>query len=71
MERIVLPLASALLLGLSATSVVAADHPNGDLPNAGAADRTKPDDEPAKCPIKKAIDGKACCFQNDPALTKP
>jgi len=71
MERIVLLLASALLLGLSATSVVAADHLNGDLPNTGAEDRTKPDDEPAKCPIKKAIDGKTYCFQYDPAVTKP
>ena len=32
---------------------------------------SKPDDEPAKCPIKKTIDGKTYCFQNDPALTKP
>jgi len=27
--------------------------------------------EPAECPIKKTIDGKTFCFQNDPALTKP
>jgi hypothetical protein len=27
--------------------------------------------EPAECPIKKTIDGKIFCFQNDPALTKP
>jgi hypothetical protein len=26
--------------------------------------------EPAECPIKKTIDGKTYCFQNDPALTK-
>jgi hypothetical protein len=25
----------------------------------------------AECPIKKMIDGKLYCFQNDPALTKP
>jgi hypothetical protein len=24
----------------------------------------------AECPIKKVIDGKLYCFQNDPALTK-
>ena len=24
----------------------------------------------AECPIKKTIDGKTYCFQNDPALTK-
>jgi len=72
MERIVLLLAGALLVGLSATTVVAADpmqDRNGNLP--GAKDQAKPDDEPAKCPIKKTIDGKTYCFQNDPALTKP
>jgi hypothetical protein len=25
----------------------------------------------AECPIKKTINGKTYCFQNDPALTKP
>jgi len=74
MESIVLLLAGALLLvlGLSAMTVVAADRMqgrNGNLP--GAEDQSKPDDEPAKCPIKKTIDGKTYCFQNDPALTKP
>ena len=72
MERIVLLLAGALLLGLSATTGVVADpmqDPNGDLPHA--EDQSKSDDEPAKCPIKKTIDGKTYCFQNDPALTKP
>ena len=27
--------------------------------------------ETAECPIKKTVDGKTFCFQNDPALTKP
>ena len=61
-------------IGLSAAAVVAADpmqDPKGDLPGAGTEDQSKPDDEPAKCPIKKTIDGKTYCFQNDPALTKP
>ena len=74
MERIALLLAGALLLGLSAAAVVAADpmqDPKGDLPGAGTEDQSKPDDEPAECPIKKTIDGKTYCFQNDPALTKP
>ena len=71
MERIVLLLAGALLLGLSATTVVAADPMQDRNGNPGAEDQGKPDDEPAKCPIKKTIDGKTYCFQNDPALTKP
>jgi hypothetical protein len=74
MERIALLLAGALLLGLGAAAVVAADPMQdlkGDLPGAGMDDQSKPDDEPAKCPIKKTIDGKTYCFQNDPALTKP
>ena len=25
----------------------------------------------ADCPIKKTVDGKTFCFQNDPALAKP
>jgi hypothetical protein len=40
----------------------------GDLPVIAPDDQAKP--EPAECPIKKTIDGKTYCFQNDPALTK-
>jgi len=74
MERIVLLIAGAFLLGLGATTVVAADpmqDPKAALPATGTEDQSKPDDEPAKCPIKKTIDGKTYCFQNDPVLTKP
>ena len=35
-----------------------------------AADDKGTQAEPAECPIKKTIDGKTYCFQNDPALTK-
>jgi hypothetical protein len=73
MERISLLLAGALLLGLGTTTSVAAESiqdSKGDLSRAGTEDQ-KPDEEPAKCPIKKTIDGKTYCFQNDPALTKP
>jgi hypothetical protein len=74
MERTVLLLAGALLVGLGATTAVAADpmqDPKADLPRTGTEDQSKPADEPAKCPIKKTIDGKTYCFQNDPVLTKP
>jgi hypothetical protein len=57
-------LASLVLLFL-AGPVVAADstHPANDAPAAA-------DDKGKQCPIKKTIDGKTYCFQNDPALTK-
>jgi hypothetical protein len=74
MERIVLLSAGALLLGLGTPTSVAAEpiqDSKGDLPRAGTDDQSKPDEEPAKCPIKKTIAGKIYCFQNDPALTKP
>jgi hypothetical protein len=74
MKRIVPMLAGALLIGLGATAFGAADDPiqdsKGDLPRAAAGDQSNPA-EPAECPIKKTIEGKTFCFQNDPALTKP
>jgi hypothetical protein len=69
MKWIVLLLAGGLLLSLGASAVVAA--PKGDPSGVRGEDQGKPDDEPAKCPIKETIDGKTYCFQNDPALTKP
>jgi hypothetical protein len=64
---------ASLVLLILARPVIAADsrHPASDAPYAPSA----PDDkgtqgEPAECPIKKTIDGKTYCFQNDPALTK-
>lgn len=70
--RTMMPLlATALLFGLGIATARAAEPaaPSG-APDAEKQDRSKPD-EPAKCPIRKTIDGKLYCFQNDPALTKP
>lgn len=68
MRKMIPLLAAALLLGLGIATARAAEPavPSG----AATQDRSKPD-EPAKCPIRKTIDGKLYCFQNDPALTKP
>ncbi len=64
-------LAAALFFGFGVVTALAAEPaaPSG-TPGAETQDQSKPD-EPAKCPIKKTIDGKLYCFQNDPALTKP
>jgi len=55
---------------LLASSVFAADstHP-ANAPPTAADDKGK-QAEPAECPIKKTVNGKTYCFQNDPALTK-
>ncbi|MGE5261050.1 MAG: hypothetical protein ACM3MH_09265 [Actinomycetota bacterium] len=42
---------------------------SGAHPQSGASDTDKFRGN-AECPIKKTIDGKLYCFQNDPALTK-
>jgi hypothetical protein len=65
-------LASSILLVLGDAPVFAADstHPANDASPAATDDKGKPS-EPAECPIKKMIDGKLYCFQNDPALMKP
>ncbi len=64
-------LAAALLLGLGIAGARAAEPAAPSAaPSAATQDERKPD-EPAKCPIRKTIDGKLYCFQNDPALTKP
>jgi hypothetical protein len=72
MKAIVPLLASTVLLFLGAATVIAADStpPQGDLPRTAADEKGK-QRELAECPIKKTIDGKTYCFQNDPALTKP
>jgi hypothetical protein len=63
-----------LLLISTATALFAADNSApATAPAKGeitAVDQALPA-EPAECPIKKTIDGKTYCFQNDPALTKP
>ncbi len=65
-------LAGTALLILGVTAGVAAESTKsqGHAPEAAVPDKGKPT-EPAECPIKKTIDGKTYCFQNDPALTKP
>lgn len=45
------------------------------VPSAGDHPQTSDSDQgkhtgTAECPIKKTINGKTYCFQNDPALTK-
>ena len=65
----IVPLLASLVV-LLACPVFAADstHPGSSAP--AAADDKGKQAEPAECPIKKTIDGKTYCFQNDPALTK-
>ena len=66
----IVPLLASLVL-LLACPVFAADStlPATAAAPAAADDKAK-QAEPAECPIKKTIDGKTYCFQNDPALTK-
>jgi hypothetical protein len=71
MNKIVPLLASTALLSLSYAAAVAAESPDAhDDPSRTAVDEKRKQSEPAECPIKKTIDGKTYCFQNDPALTK-
>lgn len=65
-------LASSLLLLLYAGPVAAAEstQPANGQGQTDASDNGKHTGT-AECPIKKTIDGKTYCFQNDPALTKP
>ncbi len=48
-----------------------ATGPSGFSTTSGSAGSEGKTGESAECPIKKVIDGKTVCFQNDPALTKP
>jgi hypothetical protein len=69
MNKIVPLLASTALLSYAAA--VAAESPDAQSnPSRTAVDEKSKQSEPAECPIKKTIDGKTYCFQNDPALTK-
>ena len=69
MSKTIRLLASLVLLILASPVVVAdSRHPASDAP--AAADNKSKQADPAECPIKKTIDGKTSCFQNDPALTK-
>ena len=57
-----------------ATPLLAEDKaagPSGFSTTSGSAASEGKTGESAECPIKKTIDGKTICFQNDPSLTKP
>jgi hypothetical protein len=73
--KTVSPLTVAMLLGLSATAPAAAEEPetgpSGFSAATESANSKGKTGESAECPIKKTVDGKTLCFQNDPALTKP
>jgi len=75
MRKTVRLLATGVLLVLGTAAVAAADsvQSTGDRPQTGASGSNNDNDKhtgTAECPIKKTIDGKLYCFQNDPALTK-
>ena len=65
----IVPLSASLVL-LIASPVFAVDSTHTGSAAPSAADDKGKQAEPAECPIKKTVDGKTYCFQNDPALTK-
>jgi hypothetical protein len=74
MRKTVSLLATGVLLVLGTAAVAAAESTQSttDSPQTGASDSDQGKHAgTAECPIKKTIDGKTYCFQNDPALTKP
>jgi hypothetical protein len=73
MRKTVRLLATGILLVLGTAPVAAAESTQSttDSPQIGASDSDQGKHTgTAECPIKKTIDGKTYCFQNDPALTK-
>jgi hypothetical protein len=74
MKRMLLPLIAACALGCGATALVAAEPatgPSGFPAATESANSKGKTGDSADCPIKKTVDGKTFCFQNDPVLTKP
>ena len=74
MDRMVLPVSVAVLLGIGATALSAAEPstgPSGFSAATESANSKGKTGDSADCPIKKTVDGKTFCFQNDPALAKP
>ena len=74
MKRMLLPLMAACVVGCGATYLFAAGSttgPNGFPAATESANSKGKTGESAECPIKKTVDGKTFCFQNDPALAKP
>ena len=73
MRKTIRLLAGTVLLVLGTAAVAAAESVQsaGDHSQTGASDNDNDKHTgTAECPIKKTIDGKLYCFQNDPALTK-
>ena len=74
MNRMVLPITVAVLLGFGAVVLCAAEssigHSGFSAATENASSKGKTGDS-ADCPIKKTVDGETFCFQNDPALAKP
>jgi hypothetical protein len=58
-----------VVLGTMPVAAAEATQPANVDAQTGASDKDKHMGT-AECPIKKTIDGKTYCFQNDPALTK-
>jgi hypothetical protein len=58
-----------VVLGTMPVAAAEATQPANVDAQTGASDQDKHTGT-AECPIKKTIDGKTYCFQNDPALTK-
>ena len=68
--KTMLPLTVAMLLGFGAPALVAAEQPatgpSGFSAATESANSKGKTGESAECPIKKTVDGKTFCFQNDP-----
>jgi hypothetical protein len=74
MTRIPMLLTGVVLLASGATPLVAAEPttgPSGFSAATESANSKGKTGDSADCPIKKTVDGKTFCFQNDPALTNP
>jgi hypothetical protein len=69
-RKTMLPLTVAMLLGFGAPALVAAEQPatgpSGFSAATESANSKGKTGESAECPIKKTVDGKTFCFQNDP-----
>ncbi len=59
----------SIVIGIVTAATAEPARPADDHAQAGASDNGGHTGN-AECPIKKTIDGKLYCFQNDPALTK-
>lgn len=64
----------AFFLGLCVGPAIAVEPTTGPSGFSAPSDSAKSEGktgETADCPIKKEVNGKTFCFQNDPALAKP